>query len=52
MNVIEFEKDEDKNFHIDFIHAAANIRASIYKIEPVDRLESKLVAGRYLPFFI
>lgn len=28
----EFEKDDDTNFHIDFIHAAANLRARNYKI--------------------
>lgn len=28
----EFEKDDDSNFHIDFMHAAANLRARNYKI--------------------
>lgn len=28
----EFEKDDDTNFHIDFIHAAANLRARNYTI--------------------
>jgi ubiquitin-activating enzyme E1 len=28
----EFEKDDDSNFHIDFIYAAANLRARNYKI--------------------
>jgi ubiquitin-activating enzyme E1 len=26
----EFEKDDDSNFHIDFINAAANLRATNY----------------------
>lgn len=29
---IEFEKDDDTNFHIAFINAAANLRARNYKI--------------------
>lgn len=33
---IEFEKDDDTNFHIDFIHAVANIRARNYKLPEVD----------------
>jgi len=32
----EFEKDNDSNFHIDFIHAMANCRASNYNLEPMD----------------
>jgi ubiquitin-activating enzyme E1 len=26
----EFEKDDDSNFHIDFMNASANLRASNY----------------------
>jgi ubiquitin-activating enzyme E1 len=33
---IEFEKDDDTNFHIDFINAAANLRARNYKIHECD----------------
>jgi hypothetical protein len=32
----EFEKDEDSNFHIDFMSAMGNCRASNYKLEPMD----------------
>lgn len=32
----EFEKDDDTNFHIDFINAAANLRARNYKIPECD----------------
>jgi hypothetical protein len=35
-NVVEFEKDDDTNFHIDFIHAAANLRARNYKIHEIE----------------
>ncbi len=33
----DFEKDDDSNFHIDFINAAANLRASNYQIKNCDR---------------
>lgn len=32
-----FEKDDDQNYHIDFIHAAANLRARNYKIPECDQ---------------
>lgn len=34
---IEFEKDDDTNFHMDFIVAASNLRAENYDIAPADR---------------
>ena len=34
---IEFEKDDDSNFHMDFIVAASNLRADNYEIPPADR---------------
>jgi len=41
----EFEKDDATNFHMDFIHAVANLRAENYLIQPVDKLKAKLIAG-------
>ncbi len=35
LNPQEFEKDDDSNFHMDFITAASNLRARNYKIPEV-----------------
>ena len=42
MNVLDFEKDDDRNFHIDFIHSASNLRAVAYDIPTVSRLQAKV----------
>jgi hypothetical protein len=49
LSVEEFEKDDDANFHIDFIHAAANLRASNYQLKPMDWITVKLKAGNIVP---
>ncbi|XP_024904746.1 ubiquitin-like modifier-activating enzyme 1 isoform X4 [Pteropus alecto] len=49
MYPINFEKDDDSNFHMDFIVAASNLRAENYNIPPADRHKSKLVAGNIIP---
>ena len=45
----EFEKDEDSNFHIDFIYALANCRAANYTLDEMDWITTKLKAGRIIP---
>lgn len=46
---IEFEKDDDSNYHIDFIVSAGNLRAMNYKIDTVDRWQGKIIAGKIIP---
>ncbi|KAJ2708175.1 E1 ubiquitin-activating protein [Coemansia sp. IMI 203386] len=45
----DFEKDDDTNFHIDFITAASNLRASNYGITLADRFRTKQIAGKIIP---
>mmetsp|Transcript_8237 Transcript_8237/g.9418 ORF Transcript_8237/g.9418 Transcript_8237/m.9418 type:complete len:786 (-) Transcript_8237:144-2501(-) len=45
----EFEKDDDKNFHMDFITSASNLRARNYEIQEVDKHKAKFIAGKIIP---
>ncbi len=46
---VEFEKDRDNNFHIDFIHAASCLRARNYRIKECDWQRTKFIAGKITP---
>ena len=45
----DFEKDDDTNFHIDYIHGAASLRARNYRITECDQLKTKMIAGKIIP---
>merc|ERR1711933_496251 len=48
MNVADFEKDDDTNFHIDYITAVANTRARNYRIKETSRHKCKIIAGKII----
>ncbi|XP_073141807.1 ubiquitin-activating enzyme E1 1-like isoform X2 [Henckelia pumila] len=49
LNPIQFEKDDDTNYHMDLIAGLANMRARNYSIPEVDKLKAKFIAGRIIP---
>ncbi|CAI9761300.1 unnamed protein product [Fraxinus pennsylvanica] len=49
MKPIQFEKDDDTNYHMDLIAGLANMRARNYGILEVDKLKAKFIAGRIIP---
>jgi len=49
MNIQEFEKDNDSNWHISFITSASNLRATNYGIPTSTYEETKGIAGKIVP---
>ncbi|XP_061347151.1 ubiquitin-activating enzyme E1 1-like [Gastrolobium bilobum] len=49
MKPVQFEKDDDTNYHMDVIAGLANMRARNYSIPEVDKLKAKFIAGRIIP---
>jgi len=46
---VDFEKDDDTNFHMDYITACSNLRARNYKIKESSKHETKGIAGKIIP---
>jgi len=49
LSPVDFEKDYDKNHHIDWITSATNLRSFNYQIKPSTRAQCRLTAGRIIP---
>jgi len=49
---VDFEKDNDDNFHIDCITAWSNLRATMYSIKPETRFRTKHIVGNIVPAII
>lgn len=45
----EFEKDDDTNWHINWITASSNLRANNYNIPCATKQQTKGIAGRIIP---
>jgi len=45
----DFEKDDDTNYHIDYITAASNMRSWNYRIKLTTRHKCKMIAGKIIP---
>jgi ubiquitin-activating enzyme E1 len=45
----DFEKDDDANFHVDFLTVGCNLRSACYDIKQSERAHVKVTAGRIIP---
>ena len=48
MEVVDFEKDDDTNFHMQFVTATSNMRARSYAIKEADVFNTKRIAGKIM----
>ena len=48
----EFEKDDDGNSHVDFIHAMCNLRCRCYGLTQMAWIEVKGKAGKIIPALV
>jgi ubiquitin-activating enzyme E1 len=46
---VEFEKDDDTNFHMEFVTACSNLRARNYRIKEESKHNTKQIAGKIIP---
>lgn len=49
---IEFEKDDEHNYHVEFVAAASSLRGRNYGIPSTDKLQARLVGGRVVPSIV
>jgi hypothetical protein len=49
MNAHDFEKDDDSNFHVDFLTCGTNMRSYNYDIKLSERATVKVTAGKIIP---
>ena len=49
INPLIFEKDNDSNYQIDFIHACTNLKAKNFNLGEASWLKVKLIAGKIVP---
>ncbi len=49
LQIAMFEKDDDSNGHIDFIHCYSSLRNENYRIDAIDRMQTKKIAGKIIP---
>lgn len=49
VDIQDFEKDDDLNFHIAFMTSCANLRCDNYQIKRTDFHSCKVIAGRIIP---
>jgi molybdopterin/thiamine biosynthesis adenylyltransferase len=52
INEVDFEKDDDSLFHIDWITISSNMRNYQYSIKETDKFQVRIIAGKIIPAMI